>query len=135
MPIGFRSGKVGALGGSAGGNLVAMLGVLPAAFQADTTLIPFTDAQTGCLADTPGKQHEPSDVDAVAAYYPVSNVTDPAALDVNSGGGWRRYLGLPASTPVLNNKTVEYATPEFYIGKPAIKAKLPPFLIVNGHSR
>lgn len=132
--LGFRSGKVGALGGSAGGNLVAMLGVLPAAFQADTTLIPFTDALTGCLADAPGRQHERSDVDAVAAYYPVSNVTDPAALYVDSGGGagWRRYLGLPESTPVLDNKTVEYATPEFYIGKPAIKAKLPPFLIVNG---
>ena len=122
----YNPAKVGALGGSAGGNLVAMLGVLPAHQLPANT---FTDTPA-CAAGTAGKS---SSVDAVAAYYPFATVTDPDAMgrtDLKPDAKpnqLQQYLG---QMEVFKNRRAEMAMPMTYIEQ--YKDPIAPFVIVNG---
>jgi acetyl esterase/lipase len=127
-----------ALGGSAGGNLVSMLGVLPPAYN-DPTL-PFQDLGGACA----NFSSQNSNVDAVAAYYPAVNVTSSLDYDTTPPpqsqpgnftawpviNNFATYTGIAAGQ-VFANPAVEIATPEYYLSQGLVKTAAN-FYIVNG---
>jgi len=129
---------LGALGGSAGGNLVSMLGVLPPAYN--DSAIPFGDLDGSCEKFSV----QSSNVDAVAAYYPAANVTGPLDYDTTpppdskpgSPTAWpiiqdfAKYTGVPAAQ-VFANPIVEKATPQYYLSH-GLSNVTADFYIVNG---
>ena len=98
--------RIGVLGGSAGGHMVAMLGVLPAG-----ALPPDTFADTPeCLV---GVDKASSGVDAVAAYFPLVNVTEEPSLKMI----WPLSFTAPAPLPKV---VVATPSPSCSTGVPVV---------------